>query len=234
MVARNGFLLAEDAALKERLSGLSVTDDRENQRPVQVFFRYPEGETERIYPFITIEMIDLIHARNRQHSETELYYFNTAGGASAPTGWASRTNALTYWPDESTDFSYLTNKNDYQVLSTNEFVPIDLVYQISTYARSAFHDRQLSSLILRKVFPFRTSSIHIPADNTDRRLEMLDWTTADLLDAEAGYRKRIFRKIYTLQISAELTSDDVYGRQQVATVVTDVQQVVPTVANIGT
>lgn len=233
MVARSGFLLAEDAALKERLTGLTVTDDRENERPVQVFFRYPEGETERIYPFITIEMIDLIHARNRQHSEVELYYFNTAGGASAPSGWDKRPNALTYWPSESTNFSYLTNKNDYPILSTDEFVPIDLVYQISTYARSAFHDRQLSSLILRKVFPFRKSSIFIPADGTHRRLEMLDWTTADLLDAEAGYRKRIFRKIYTLQMNAELPSSDIYGNQQVSTIVTDVQQVASVVANIN-
>jgi len=233
MVARSGFLLAEDAALKERLTGLTVTDDRDNQRAVQVFFRYPEGETERIYPFITIEMIDLVHARNRQHSELELHYFNTAGGASAPAGWENRPNALKYWPSESTDFSYLTDKNNYPVLSTNEFVPIDLVYQISTYTRSAFHDRQLSSLILRKVFPFRKSSIFIPADGTHRRLEMLDWTTADLLDAEAGYRKRIFRKIYTLQINAELPSDDVYGYKQASTIITDVQQVDSVVANIN-
>lgn len=233
MVARTGFLLAEDAALKERLTGITVTDDRENERPVQVFFRYPEGETERVYPFITIEMIDLIHARNRQHSENQLYYFNTSGGASAPTGWDKRPNALTYWPDESSNFSNFTNKNDYEILATNEFVPIDLVYQISTFTRSAFHDRQLSATILKKIAPFRTGSIMIPADGTSRRLEMLDWTTADLLDAEAGYRKRIFRKIYTLQMSAELPSDDVYGYYQVSTVSASVQHVVSTVANIG-
>ena len=79
-MARSGFLLAEDEAIKKMLTGLKVYDDREVERPVQVFFRYPEGETERVYPFMTIEMIDLIHARNRQHSETELVYFNTTGG----------------------------------------------------------------------------------------------------------------------------------------------------------
>lgn len=219
---RTGFLLAEDEALKKRLANLKVSDDRETSRPVQVFFRYPDTETERTYPFITIEMIDIVHARNRQHSENELFYFNTAGGATAPEGWETRPDALTYWPSESTDLSHLDNKNSFKILATNEFVPVDLVYQVSTYTRTALHDRQLTSMMLRKVFPFRRSSIHIEADGTDRRLEMLDWTTADLLDAEAGYRKRIFRKIYTLQMGAELPSADLYGYKQVTSVVANI------------
>lgn len=217
-MARAGFLLAEDEAIKKALNNLHVYDDRDVARPVQVFFRYPEGETERTYPFITIEMIDLVHARNRQHSETELVYFNTAGGASAPAGWQNRPDAVTYWPSESSDLSNFTNKNNFKVLHTNEFIPVDLVYQISTFSRTALHDRQLTSTILRKIFPFRKSSINIEADGTNRRLELLDWTTADLLDPEAGYRKRIFRKIYTLQMGAELTSSDMYGAQQVLSV----------------
>jgi len=168
-------------------------------------------------------MIDLIHARNRQHSELELNYYNTAGGASAPANWQKAPNALTYWPSESSNFSQFANKNSFPILSTNEFVPIDLVYQISTYTRTALHDRQLTSLMLRKVFPFRRGSIHVDADNTDRRLELLDWTTADLLDAEAGYRKRIFRKIYTLQMGAELPSTDVYGTKQVSKVIANIE-----------
>lgn len=221
-MSRTGFLLAEDEALKVRLSNLTVSDDRNNARPVQVFFRYPEGETERTYPFMTIEMIDLVHARNRQHSETELHYYNTAGGASAPANWQNRPDALTYWPDESSNLSNFTNKNNFKILSTNEFVPVDLIYQVSVFARSALHDRQLSSQMIRKVFPFRRSSILIPADGTSRRLELLDWTTADLLDPESGYRKRIFRKIYTLQMSAEVPSTDVYGTKQATSVIANI------------
>jgi hypothetical protein len=218
-MARTGFLLAEDEAIKKRLTGLTVTDDRKNTRPVQVFFRYPDAETEREYPFVTIEMLDIVHAKNRQHSELPIYYYNTAGGASAPTGASSMPNAMNYWPSNSPDFGYLDNKNDFQVLVSNEFVPVDLLYQISTFTRSALHDRQLSANLLTKVFPFRRGSIHIDADNTDRRLELLDWSTADLLDPEAGYRKRIFRKVYTLQMSAELPSTDIYGTQQTTEIV---------------
>jgi hypothetical protein len=38
---------------------------------------------------------------------------------------------------------------------------------------------------------------------------MLDWTNADLLDMESGYRKRIFRKVLTLKMSAEITSQSI-------------------------
>lgn len=221
-MSRTGFLLAEDEALKARLTGLSVTDDRKATRPIQVFFRYPDGETEREYPFITIEMLDIVHAKNRQHSEAPIYYYNTAGGASAPVGASAFPNAMNYWPSNSSDFSFITNKNDFNVLGSNEFVPVDLLYQVSTFARSALHDRQLSAMMLTKVFPFRRGSIHIPADNTDRRLDLLDWSTADLLDPEAGYRKRIFRKVYTLQMSAELPSTDVFGTKQSTEIVANI------------
>lgn len=216
---KTGFLLAEDEAIKARLTGITVSDDRNATRPVKVFFRYPEAETERDYPFITIEMLDIVHAKNRQHSENPLYYYNTAGGASVPADIAQRPNVLSYWPSTSSDFSFITNRDDYSVLTTNEFVPVDLLYQVSTFTRSALHDRYLSSIMLTKIFPFRRGSIHVPADNTDRRLELLDWSTADLLDPEAGYRKRIFRKVYTLQMSAELPSTDLFGTQQATRVI---------------
>lgn len=213
-MSRTGFLLAEDEAIKARLKGITVSDDRNNTRPVQVFFRYPEAETEREYPFITIEMLDIVHAKNRQHCELPIIYYNATGGASAPAGASAMPNAMNYWPSISDDFSNITNKDEFKILYSNEFVPVDLLYQVSTFTRSALHDRYLSSLMLTKIFPFRRGSIHIPADNTDRRLELLDWSTADLLDPEAGYRKRIFRKVYTLQMSAELPSTDIYGSQQ--------------------
>ena len=218
-MSKTGFLLAEDEAIKVRLTGITVSDDRNATRPVKVFFRYPEAETERDYPFITIEMLDIVHAKNRQHSENELYYYNTTGGGSVPATHAKAPNRLDYWPSISSNFSNFTDKNNYQTLKTNEFVPVDLLYQVSTFTRSALHDRYLSSIMLTKIFPFRRGSIHVPADNTDRRLELLDWSTADLLDPEAGYRKRIFRKVYTLQMSAELPSTDVYGSKQATEIV---------------
>jgi len=214
MSNRVGLLLAEDQALKLLFSAMTVSDDKDNARPVQVFYRYPEGETERSYPFITLEHIDIVHARNRQHSESTLYYRTDAAGA--PPLRDNRADRMDYRPSTSADFSYITNKNDYQYLVSNEYVPVDLLYQVSTFARSALHDRQLSAQMLTDIIPFRRGYINIPADDTIRRLDLLDWTTADLLDPEAGYRKRIFRKVYTLQMTAEITSAQVVGVGAVA------------------
>lgn len=213
-----GFLLAEDAALKARFSTMTVSDDRSGSRPVQVFFRYPEGETERSYPFMTIEMIDIVHAKNRQHSEVELVFART--GASQSSQFPNRPNALKYWPSRRSNLNQVAGTTPF--LTSNEFVPVDLLYQVSTFTRSALHDRQLSSQMLSTITPFRKGFIEVPEDGTIRRLDLLDWTTADLLDSEAGYRKRIFRKIYTLQMSAEIPSLDLFGQKQITTINTTV------------
>lgn len=214
-MSRTGFLLAEDEALKVRFSSLTVSDDREPTRPVQVFFRYPEGEVERLYPFITLELIDIVYARNRQHSIVDQYLYQEGDD------WGDHPSALQYWPSESHSPSVPAG---YEYSRTYEFVPVDILYQVSTFTRSALHDRQLSSQILYKILPFRYNSIYIPADNTSRRLDMLDWTTADLLDPESGYRKRIFRKIYTVQMTAELPTTELIGVKQAQSIQTTLVQ----------
>ena len=208
---KTGFLFAEDEAIKKRFATLTVSDDRDNDRPVQVFFRYPEGETERKYPFITIELIDVIHAKNRQHSETYL-----------DTHRAGHPNNLDYWPSTSSASS--PNVGGFDSFRTTEFTPVDLLYQVSTFTRSAIHDRQLASQMLANIVPFRYSSIMIEADGTSRRLDLLDWSTADLLDPEAGYRKRIFRKVYTLQMTSEIPTTALLGLKKVLSVSTTLEQ----------
>lgn len=208
-----GFLLAEDAAVKARFSTLTVSDDRNVQRPVSVFFRYPDGETEKHYPFITVELVDLVHNRALQLSETSHYFF----GSNNPK------NTIDYYPSElgSASMQALITPDEEVagVLKVDSLVPVTLIYQISTYTRSALHDRQLTSKILRRVAPFRRGFIDVPEDETVRRFDLMGWTSADLLDQEAGYKKRIFRKVYTLQMSAELPTSDIQEVKQVTTVV---------------
>ena len=64
----------------------------------------------------------------------------------------------------------------------------------------------------------RYGFIDVPEDGTVRRFDLLDWVTADLLDPEAGYRKRIFRKVYTLKMSAEMTTSNLVASKRVATI----------------
>ena len=194
---KTGFLLAEDEAVKLRFSNCTVSDDRNNSREVDVFFRYPEAETERNYPFITIELIDVLHATDRQHSDV-LIYSGNAGG------WSDNPAYFDYWPSVSASVS---GSSSVTYKQTEEFIPVDLLYQVSTYCRTALHDRQITARLLQRVVPFRYNSIRIQADGTTRRFDLLDWTNADLLDQESGFRKRIFRKVYTLKMSAEITGD---------------------------
>ena len=196
-----GFLLAEDAAVKNRFSNLTVSDDRNQERAVQVFFRYPEGETEKAYPFITIEMINLSHDTRRQLSETNYYYSNTV---SASNG----SSYIDYYPSEMTSSELASLNIANHALKVHSFIPVNLMYQVTTYTRTALHDRQLSSKILRRVVPFRTGFIEIPEDGTIRRFDLQSWSTSDLLDREAGYRKRIFRKVFTIQMNAEIADTD--------------------------
>lgn len=211
---KTGFLLAEDEAVKLRFSGLYVTDDRNAQRPVKVFFRYPDGETEREYPFITIELIDILHATDRQHSDAVIY-----ADTSESDMFDNHPAFFDYWPSEVDGVTTTDTASAAHFASANDFIPVDLLYQVSIYTRSALHDRQLTSGIISRVTPYRWNSIHIQADGTSRRFDMLDWTNADLLDMESGYRKRIFRKVLTLKMSAEITSQSIgllQGTQPVA------------------
>ena len=221
-MSRGGFLLAEDEALKEHMKGIVVADDRNATRPVKVFFRYPENETEKEFPFITIEMVSMNYARNRQHSEHTLYYSSTLA-ASTPYD----PNFVGYYPSEmdQDDLAQLLQSEGTDLLTTSSYIQLDLMYQVSTYTRNALHDRQLTSYILRNKLKLRNNSLVVPADGTVRRLDLLDWSQADILDQEAGYRKRIFRKVYTVQINAELPVTDLVGIKRVNTVIGNIKSI---------
>lgn len=208
-----GLFLAEDAAVKQRFSELTVSDDRKSQRPVKVFFRYPESETEKDYPFITIEQIGMAHARDLQLSESYYYYDQT--------GELNSAESLDYWPSEMEGTELASSVVGPGYLRADSFVPIYLTYQVSTYCRSALHDRQLVSKMIRYVVPFRRGSILVDADGTARRFDLLGWANSDLLDIETGYRKRIFRKVFTIQMTAEIPQSELEAIQK-ATHVTKV------------
>ncbi len=196
----HGFTLAEDAALKYRLGSLAVSDDKSAERVCKVFFRYPEGETEKLYPFITIELIDISHARDRQESERSYTYSDD------PT-YASN---ITYFPSEMDEADMAAQANG-GILVTDQLVPVNLMYQVTTYTRTQRHDRQLTMLLLRRVFPMRRGFIEIPEDGTIRRCDIVSWRPTDVLDKETGYKNHIFRKVYTVVINSEIPQSDLYG-----------------------
>ena len=211
-----GFTLAEDAALKARLHKcITVTDDANAEREVQCFFRWPSGETEKLYPFITIELVDIQFDPERAMSEQNFYY--AEGTGLTPEQQASHTQ-LYYYPSEMSEADLAAQAAPTGYLSTESFVPVNLIYQVSTYARTQRHDRQMTMLLLRRVFPFRRGFIDIPEDGTIRRCEIVDWRNVNVLDQETGYKKDIHRKTFTIRITSEIPQADLLGGSRVETV----------------
>jgi hypothetical protein len=70
---------------------------------------------------------------------------------------------------------------------------------------------------LTKVAPFRRGYLNVGIDDTQRHMDLMDWRSADMLDEEAGFKKRIFRKVYTLSVTSEIPSTLLVSIGQVTT-----------------
>jgi hypothetical protein len=184
------FLISEDDALKKHLSGLTVADQNDADRKVGVWFRLPEAEERRItYPFITIDLIDVREEYDRAHRGVVIPNYVPEGYEEPPEGFGRKA----------TEFA----------------IPVSLVYQITTHTRSAWQDRQLTGQMIGNKLPLRFGQLHVQADDTVRRLDLLEWQSLDSLDRD---NKRVFRKAYTIAISAELWPDALLEVQKVASV----------------
>lgn len=181
------FLLSEDAALRSLLLGMTVTDQKSDAsgtatRNVGVFFGQPDQELrEQKYPYITIDMIDINEDFSRAHR-----------GLVKPS----------YLPDPATmagsgaTFDPATNswEIDYPI-------PVNIDYQVTTYARQPRHDREILATMLYAKIPFRFAVLQ-PDDNTVRRLNLLDVSKRDI--TEAG--KRLFVNAFTVRVSSEIAA----------------------------
>lgn len=215
MLPNPGFIFAEDAALKSRLATVAVSDNRNAERVSQVFFGYPDPETEKVYPFFTIDLLDVNFAAERQHSERQWYF--TVDSGLTPDQQAIYTS-IDYYPSEKDAAGMAEEAGEDGFLSMDQFVAVDLLYQVTTYARNPIHDIQLHGLLLRRVFPWRRGFIEIPEDGTIRRCDLLDWRSANFIDQDAGHKKRTFRKVYTVQINAEIPQSDLLEVKKVLSV----------------
>lgn len=186
------FILSEDAALKTRLQGIVVHDQKADStstpRQVGVFFGQPDQEIRsQIYPYITIDLIDI----NRDF-EREM---------------RGKTHA-----------DYLVPSN-VTVGATESFetdlpIPVTLDYQITAYSRNPVHDRVLMAQLLHSKLPFRFGYLEITEKsvtsgdtttntNTLRRLDVLDVSKRDM--TESG--KRLFMNAVTVRVSSEIPQD---------------------------
>jgi len=182
------FIIAEDEALKARLQGVTVEDDKNPYRPVGVWYGQPDIEVRaQSFPFLTIDLVDVSEATERVMN---------AGGVHP---W--------YYNDPEMQVGPYT----YDDWTVPYPIPINLDYQITSFSRQPRHDRQILAQVLGNRLPFRFGSLPVEErrtevgpdttiDMTIRRLDMLGVAKRDTI--ESG--KRMFMNIWTVRVSSEL------------------------------
>lgn len=181
------FIISEDEALRNRLLGMTVSDNKSESRSVGVWFGQPDPEIRtQSFPFVTIDLIDVTEARERVMS--------------------GRSKSWYYEPDN------LTEDQDWDMWYPT---PINLDYQVTTFARQPRHDRQILAQLMGTRLPLRFGSIEVThridpmlidgemvdvPQTTTRRLDVLRVLKRDL--TEDG--KRMFMNVFTARISSEI------------------------------
>ena len=202
------FLLDEDEALRNLLKNMYVTDQKSTTdgvatRAVGVWFGQPDQEIRsQSYPYITIDMIDI--------------------SEDIPRAMRGRVKP-SYLPDPTGEYNSETQNWD-----INWPIPVNIDYQITTYARQPRHDRQLLSQLLYTKIPLRFAVLETGPNTvygTTRRLDVLDISKRDI--TEQG--KRLFVNAITVRVSSEIapeTYNQVYKALQVNVTGTTGSQVI--------
>lgn len=169
------FLLDEDKAIRELMQGIVVHDQKadgaETPRQVGVWFGQPDQELRnQVYPYITIDMI----AINRDYQRE----------------MRGRTSADYLRPD--------AIASD-QRWDTEIPIPVNIDYQITTYARHPRHDREILSTILYHKLPFRFAQLTV-AEKTVHRLELVNVAKRDSTEQA----KRLFVNAFTVRLATEI------------------------------
>lgn len=176
----NPFLIAEDTALKAYLQGLTVVDEKAGTRQVKVWFGYPDVEARDVtWPFITIDLIDVIPANDRQIQGRLI------------------------------DDDYQGTKIPSDKLYVYDVpVAYDIVYQVTTHSRHPRHDRSLTFQLLHK-FPSKYGKLAVPnqlGTETAYRSMFLDgFSKMDGVEEDTGGSRRILRNALTVRVVSEMS-----------------------------
>ena len=188
------FLFDEDEALRDLLKDMVVTDQKSvtgagTTRTVGVWFGQPDQEIRsQSYPYITIDMIDIAEAFDRAHR-----------GRVSPTYYADPTNMV----NAAQGIQRVTWNSNLHDKDMDFPIPVNIDYQITTYARQPRHDRQILAQLLYTKIPLRFAVLNVGPDTqfgTARRLDVMDISKRDI--TEQG--KRLFVNAITVRVSSEI------------------------------
>lgn len=182
------FLLNEDLALRKKLQGITVHDQKADgtttPRSVGVYFGQPDQELRaQNYPYITIDMVDLQRDTSREMRGT-------------------------------TEAAYL-QPEDFGIDGANEFemdlpIPVNIDYQITVYSRHPRHDRSILAQLLTSRL-VRFGYLEIEEKNvtvgdvqtitsTYRRMDLINVAKRDSTEQA----KRLFVNAISVRVSSEI------------------------------
>lgn len=187
------FLLAEDEALRDLLVGMTVTDQKQNgARNVGVWFGQPDQELrEQKYPYITIDMIDIAED------------FTRAMRGKVKPAYLQNPDSMVQGTQSVQEVEYDDDLHNWEI---DYPIPVNIDYQITTYARQPRHDRQILAQLLYTKIPLRFAVLLTGPNTvygTHRRLDVLDISKRDV--SENG--KRLFVNAITVRISSEIAQE---------------------------
>lgn len=180
------FVLAEELALKSKVSGLQVTYPKAID--VDVWYGWPNSEIREVtYPFIVIALADIQKSDRREHQGAPFQISYPARNYATTIGDPNGLARAEEWP-----------------------TPYDIYHTITTVCLDPRHDRELKYKILgdKTRIPTRWAYLEVE-DETARRLETVDITSSVERDA---YKTEWFTT-WTVLTESELfvgTVEDAY------------------------
>ena len=177
-ISDEAFIFAEDKALKTHLQGIIVSDLKNNERPVKVWFGYPDIEIRnQEYPYMVIDLYDIQAANDRQSSGF----------------WIDNTNRGTQAPTPNNTYSYYAPTT------------YDLFYQVSSFSRHPRHDRSIMFSMLNQKIPGKYGHLLVPQDNgvgtVARHMFLEGFVKRDSI--EDG--RRLFRNVFSIRVVSEMS-----------------------------
>lgn len=172
-----GWILDEDRAVRDLMKGMTVSDHEDNQRRVEVWFGHPDQELrEQKYPYITVDLLQVQEGMDRVQ-RGDLYIKDP------PTWWGLA-------PLQAWQVAYLLEMP----------TPVDLDYQISTWARNPRHDRQMLFQLITGGRTMLRNGLLYTSDNKIRRVDFMGHIKRDTV--EGG--KRLFNNVFRIRVSSEV------------------------------
>lgn len=186
------WLLNEDAALKFKLQGLTVSDATRTNRPVPVRYRLPEVEVADLtFPIIAIDHDGWYPAPERMHDGFERLPY-------APEGLAP-------WWDDSGGPANAEFEPEDSIYGPVRFpVPYNFDYIITVYSRF-MHEHTLplvAALAQEDRLHAKFGFLDIPQDGTKRTLQLLGGPALET--GKDNNDKRIFWVTYRIRVFSEL------------------------------